>query len=125
VVVHFEGHGASARRLNAARYTWTSAPAGLQQGSFPNRRIPHQKKEEPLQAPLLLSDASMGRMHRKANWIFASMQMEGHVDHNLHRHWMSLEHGRLEFVLPDCLNSLLFQAHAEMTDQGYILRVPL
>jgi len=78
-----------------------------------------------LQAPLLLSDASMGKMPRNADCIVRSMQMEVHVDHNLNRHWMSLVHGGLEPVLPDCLDSLLFQAHAEMADQGYVLRVPL
>jgi len=84
-----------------------------------------KRKEEPLQAPLLLSDVSMGKIHRKANSIFRSMQVEGHVDHNLNRHWMSLEHGRLELVLPDCFDSFLFEAHAEVAEQGYILRVAL
>jgi hypothetical protein len=105
---------------------------GFEPPQLSRRKIPapvcairSKRKEEPLQAPLLLSDVSMGKMHRKANSIFRSMQMEGHVDHDLNRHWMSLEHGRLELVLPDCLDSFFFEAHAKVADQGYILRVSL
>src|ERR1017187_1419274 len=53
------------------------------------------------------------------------MQMEVHVDHNLHRHGMSLIHGRLEPVLPHCFNGLFVQPHAEMTNQPHILRISL
>ena len=53
------------------------------------------------------------------------MQMEVHVDHDLHRYSMSLVHGWPEPVLPYCFDGLFLQPHAEMTGQADVLRVPL
>src|SRR5487761_2341527 len=38
---------------------------------------------------------------------------------------MPLVHGRLELVLPHCLDRLFVQAHTEMTNQLDVLRIPL
>lgn len=53
------------------------------------------------------------------------MQMEVHVDNDLHRNSMSLVNGRLEPVLLHCFDGLFFQSHAKMTSQADVLGDPL
>src|SRR5947207_14116561 len=51
--------------------------------------------------------------------------MEFNFDHQLNSYWMSFVHGRFEFVLSHCFDSLLIQSHAEMTHDVDVLRIAL
>jgi hypothetical protein len=52
------------------------------------------------------------------------MQVEVHVNQDLHGNRMPLVHGRMESVLPDCFDGFLVQSHAEVTDEANVLGIP-